>query len=325
MPSVTILVAVYNAAPFLPYCLQSLQRQTFRDIQIICIDDASTDNSPEIINEYAKHDTRIVPVFLDENHGQAYARNIGLQKAKGDIICMVDADDWISSDALELLVAAFDDQTDCVLFEVVKVFDNDTQELYALPPFETLTGKEAFRLSLTWKIHGIYGIRAHIHRLYPYDDSCRTYSDDNTTRLHYLSSRQVRCCKGIYYYRQRSNSVTHQISVRRFDYLRATESMHRQMKDHSIDRQLLHLYENQRWLILVGVYMFYHVHGHQLSDEDRKFGLQELRRCWQLIDRHALTSETTHKFGYYPCCCWTFFRIQEWIYFTLRGFLGKNI
>ena len=323
MPKVSVLVAVYNAVPFLPACLDSLTSQTHRDIQIICVDDASTDGSLSILNDYARRDNRVEVVHLEENGGQAHARNCGLKQADGDIICMVDADDWLSADALEKLVAAFDEQTDCVLFDLRFEYA-DHGAPYQMPHFDILTGKDAFKLSLTWQIHGLYGIRAAIHKAYPYDETCRSYSDDNTTRIHYLNSRRVRCCSGVYHYRQHEASVTHHVSVNRFDYLRANESMRRQMLALRVDDSLLAEYENHRWLNLIDVYMFYHVHGRELSETDRKYGLQELQHTWATIDRRALNKETTAKFGYRPCCLWRLFRWQEWLYFTLRGLLGKN-
>lgn len=323
MPKVSVLVAVYNAGQFLARCLDSLLGQTLSDIQVICVDDASTDGSLRLLNDYALRDMRIDVLRLQDNCGQAHARNVGLSVAKGEVICMVDADDWLSPDALERLYDAFDDTTDCVLFDLVSVYDN-REERYAMPAFTVLTGEEAFRLSLTWKIHGLYGVRADIHRRFPYDETCRLYSDDNTTRIHYLASRRVARCRGIYYYRQHDASATHQVSVRRFDYLRANESMRRQMLEAGVGQKLLAEYENHRWLNLVGIYMFYHVHGKELTSRERRYGRSELYRTWLSIDRTLLNKETTAKFGYRPCQSWRLFRLQEWLYFTLRGLLGRN-
>jgi len=323
MPKVSVLVAAYNAEQFLPRCLDSLLCQTLGDIQIVCIDDASTDASLTLLNQYALRDMRIDVLRMEVNQGQAHARNRGLQIAQGEIICMVDADDWLAPDALQLMYEAFDEETDCVLFDLVSVYD-DREEPYPMTPFTEQTGEEAFRMSLTWQIHGLYGVRADIHRRYPYDETCRLYSDDNTTRLHYLASRKVRCCTGRYYYRQHPQSATHAVSVRRFDYLRANESMRRQMLEMDVDRSLVAEYENHRWLNLVGVYMFYHVHGHELPSADRRYGLSELYRTWLSIDRSLLRKDTSSKFGYRPCRSWRLFRLQEWLYFTLRGLLGKN-
>lgn len=324
MPKISVLVAVYNAEKWLPKCLDSLLSQTYADIQIICIDDGSTDGSLALLHDYAARDDRIEVIALPENGGQAHARNEGLKRAQGDYVCMLDADDWFSPDAFEKAMAAFDRDTDCVLFDVVMWYDDHREELYQMPAFDALTGMDAFMLSLDWQIHGLYMVRAAIHQQHPYDETCRLFSDDNTTRIHYLCSRQVRRCGGRYYYRQHQGSATHGNSVRRFDYLKANESMHRQMQALNVSQKAVDEYENHRWLNMIDVYMFYHVHGRELSPADRKYGFSELCRTWRTIDRRALKKETITKFGYRPCQSWRMFRLQEWLYFTLRGLLGKN-
>lgn len=325
MPKVSVLVAVYNAETFLPQCLDSLEAQTLRDIQVVCVDDASTDGSLSILRERAAADPRFEVISLTENQGQAHARNVGLSRAKGDFICMLDADDWFAPDALERAVEACDEQTDCVLFRVVMAYDDGREEPYPMDPFDVLSGHQAFHLSLSWRIHGLYLVRASIHRQHPYDESCRLYSDDNTTRIHYISSRQVRSCEGCYYYRQHAASATHRSSVRRFDYLRANESMRFQMLQAGVGEEMLAEYENYRWLNLIDVCMFYHVHGDELSQEERRYGLKEIRRVWAAIDRSLLNKKTIAKFGYRPCRSFRLFCLQEWLYFTLRGLLGRNV
>ena len=325
MAKVTVLVAVYNASAYLKECLDSLLNQTLRDIQIICIDDCSTDNSLSILHDYMKADPRIEVIHLDENHGQAFARNEGLKQAKGEYVCFLDADDWYSCDALEQAVNGFSHEgVDTVLFNVSMDYA-DHSEFCPLPDFDSLSGEEAFRMSLTWQIHGVYMVRTSIHQRFPYDTTCRLYSDDNTTRLHYLHSRRVGWCRGVYHYRQHSSSATHQVSVRRFDYLKANESMKSVLLQLKVSRDILSLYENHRWLNLVGVYMFYFVHGKALKEGERQWGLQELHRTWATIDRTLLDQNTTKKFGYRVMPTWTLFRLQEWLYFTLRGFLGKSV
>lgn len=324
MTKVTVLVAVYNASAFLSDCLDSLLNQTLRDIQVICIDDCSTDRSLEILQDYAQRDNRIEVIRLNENHGQAYARNEGLKMAKGQYVCFLDADDWFDKDSLELAVKEFDKEgIDAVLFDVSMDYP-DYSEIYPLPAFDYLDGQQAFKMSLTWQIHGVYMVRMAIHQQFPYDTTCRLFSDDNTTRLHFLNAQRVGRCKGIYHYRQHESSMTHQVSVRRFDYLKANESMKSMLLEQKVSRDILSLYENHRWLNLVGVYMFYFVHGHELKEDERKWGLNELHRVWLTIDRTLLDKKKVRKLGYIPMPFWGLFRLEEWLYFTLRGLLGKN-
>ena len=326
MAKVSALMAVYNAQQWLSASIGSLISQTMTDWQLICIDDASTDGSLALLREWEQRDKRIEVIALPENGGQAHARNIGLKKAQGDYICFLDADDTLSADALQHAVRVFEshERTDCVLFRV-KIVRDGVETPHLSQTFEVLTGVEAFNKSIdNWQIHGVYMIRAALHHQYLYDETCRSYSDDNTTHLHYYHSREVRYCEGIYYYWMHSTSVSHQVSVRRFDYMRANESLKRQLVEIGVSKEILANYENQRWLILIDCYMFYHVHGSELTAEERHYGLSELHRIWATINRTLLKKETTAKFGYRPCLYWFLFRLQEWMYFTLRGFLGKN-
>lgn len=101
-PLVSVIVPIYNVEKYLYKCIDSIVNQTLKDIEIILVDDGSTDNSGKIIDEYAKQDARIVAIHK-ENGGQSSARNIGLEIAKGKYVGFVDSDDWISNDMYELL------------------------------------------------------------------------------------------------------------------------------------------------------------------------------------------------------------------------------
>ena len=130
MSKVSVLVAVYNAEKYLRECLDSLSRQSLRDIQIICVDDASEDHSFDILNEYARSDNRFLVKKMDHNSGQAVARNEGLKYADGDYVCFLDSDDYLSDDALQQMVSVFENhpETDCVLLHLVLIHENGNLE-----------------------------------------------------------------------------------------------------------------------------------------------------------------------------------------------------
>lgn len=104
-PKVSIVVPVYNVEKYLSLCLDSLINQTLKDIEIIVINDGSTDNSLKIIEEYAQKDFRI-KVVNQENAGPSKARNEGLKIAVGEYITFVDSDDWVDNDFIEKLYYA---------------------------------------------------------------------------------------------------------------------------------------------------------------------------------------------------------------------------
>lgn len=100
MPKVSVILPVYNVSEYLHTSLSSLTNQTLQEIEIICINDGSTDNSLEIIKEFAEKDSRIV-VVDKKNEGQGIARNLGITMAKGEYIGFVDPDDWVKPDMYE--------------------------------------------------------------------------------------------------------------------------------------------------------------------------------------------------------------------------------
>ena len=103
MPKVSVIVPCYNVAPYVARCLDSLTNQTLDDIEFICIDDKSTDNTLEILQKYAKQDKRITVIASEKNSGVATTRNKGLEIASGEYIGFVDPDDYIDLDFYEKL------------------------------------------------------------------------------------------------------------------------------------------------------------------------------------------------------------------------------
>ena len=103
MIKVSVIVPVYNVEDYLIECLTSIINQTLKEIEIICIDDCGTDNSINILKEYAKKDDRIKIISHKENKGLGPARNTGIKESKGEYISFIDSDDYISKDYLENL------------------------------------------------------------------------------------------------------------------------------------------------------------------------------------------------------------------------------
>ncbi len=125
MCRVSVVIPVYNVEKWLPACLDSVLSQTLRDIEVICVDDASPDGSGAIMDAYVAKDSRVQAVHLSENHMQGYARNRGLERAKGEYVYFLDSDDMIEPDSLRLLAAAADaDALDAVFFDSRVFFEN---------------------------------------------------------------------------------------------------------------------------------------------------------------------------------------------------------
>ena len=105
---ISVIIPVYNVERYLDKCLESITKQTYKDLEIIVIDDGSTDNSGNICLKWSKLDKRI-KVYHQENNGSANARNYGLNKSHGKYILFIDSDDYISECAIEVLVNEIED------------------------------------------------------------------------------------------------------------------------------------------------------------------------------------------------------------------------
>lgn len=118
---VSIIIPLYNAAKYIEHCLNSLLTQSYVNWEAICINDGSEDNSLELIEKFALKDNRI-KIFSQENKGAAKAREFGLKQAKGNYITFLDIDDTFSDNALEVMVNAFENDTDLIVsgFNIIR-------------------------------------------------------------------------------------------------------------------------------------------------------------------------------------------------------------
>lgn len=125
---ISIIIPVYNVAPYLERCLDSIINQTYKKTEIIIVDDGSTDDSPEICDKYALRDTRI-KVIHKKNGGLSDARNAGISVACGDMIAFVDSDDWVSLNYLQemykQMIAYKADIIECGFVRTAKKVDED--------------------------------------------------------------------------------------------------------------------------------------------------------------------------------------------------------
>lgn len=127
MPKVSIIVPVYNAEKYLQECVNSILNQTLSDLELILVDDGSTDSSPALCDKCAAQDER-VKVIHQTNAGAAVARNNGIKVAQGEYIAFVDSDDWIDTDMYErMLDAAAANDCDLVICDCLKEFDSGSQ------------------------------------------------------------------------------------------------------------------------------------------------------------------------------------------------------
>lgn len=320
----SVLVSVYNAEGTLQRCLDSLLAQTLGEVQIICIDDASTDSSPKILQQYASQHPNIDIVLLKENHGQGYARNQGIPLIRGEYTAFLDSDDYMAHDALENVehVFAQNPETDCVLLNVQYEYPDGHRHGYRsdteVPQksVEVMKGYDAFKASLTWEVHGWYVARTELYRNHPFDDSCHSYSDDNTTMEHYLNSREVRWCTDArYFFVQSPDSCTRGISMRRFDWIRANEILHRKLIAWRMPQDIISLYEEQRYYVLLSCHRLFLQHRASFTKKQQNEIIALLHYAWKNIDTSNLPFSVKFKPFYMPLHpFWWLFNLQQKVY-----------
>ncbi|MCM1338656.1 MAG: glycosyltransferase [Muribaculaceae bacterium] len=238
---ISIIIPVYNAEKFLRRCLDSLINQTLKDIEIICVNDSSTDNSLAILNEYAQIDNRIV-VISQENSGPSEARNRGLDIAKGEYIGFVDSDDWVSLDYFENLYnAAKENNADIAAAGIIKLDERRKREFLT---FKTKTITADFKEnclaldipSKTYVWNKIY-LREKLDK-YNLRFKAGVYYEDMifTTRVLEKLEKIVTVPDIRYYYWKNKNSIVFQKTKKhKEDYKAALKFTKELFKKHNID------------------------------------------------------------------------------------------
>ncbi|MBQ4114338.1 glycosyltransferase family 2 protein [bacterium] len=128
MPTFSIIVPIYNVEKYIIQCLESVLTQTFKDFEILCVDDCGKDKSIEIVEKYQKKDSRIKILKHKKNRGLSAARNTALEVAQGKYIVCLDSDDWLEPNCLEILNKTFTERkTTSVFFDAYR-FNEDFQE-----------------------------------------------------------------------------------------------------------------------------------------------------------------------------------------------------
>ena len=132
MPKISVIIPVYNTEQYLKKCLDSVCKQTFKDIEIICINDCSPDSSLEILKEYQKNDHRIKIIDFKENKGGSAVRNEGIKLAKGEYIGFVDPDDYIDLDFYGKLYYKYSTSADIIKGgDINVIYPNGENEVWA--------------------------------------------------------------------------------------------------------------------------------------------------------------------------------------------------
>jgi len=226
MDLITLIVPIYNVEKYLNRCINSIINQSYTYLEIILIDDGSTDNCPEICEEWKKKDNRI-KVIHKTNGGLSDARNAGLAISSGKYIAFIDSDDWVHKDYVWNLYSAIKkNNADISACDIQIVYDSSNPDIdNSMPNISSYTPEEALETlisgckfrAVAWNklfhkniLRGEWFKEGRYH-----EDEFFTYKILSKAKiLSYVDSK-------LYYYYQRSGSIMNSISIKHFDALEA--------------------------------------------------------------------------------------------------------
>ena len=260
---ISVIIPIYNVEEWLWQCVESVLKQTYDDLEIILVDDGSTDNSPAICDKYVKEDSRI-KVIHKKNGGLSDARNAGIEVSSGEYIFFLDGDDWLHKDALRILVAFAEAKhcdvvqcshwyasKDALLFEYRHLSDSES-------PF-VLNRERAMRQliynkylkNFAWgKLYRTLIIKKH---LFPFD---KYFEDSYWQHLIIHDSKNVGIIPQPYYfYRQRNDSISGVVSFKNLDMIRGMYERLVFINDHYKELSPLayRKFWKAVWLLSVGI------------------------------------------------------------------------
>ena len=214
---ISVIVPVYKVEQYLDRCIKSVINQTYRNLEIILVDDGSPDKCPQICDKWAEADKR-VKVIHKENGGVATARNAGLRIASGLWISFVDSDDWLHHQFFEILMKqACDTKASIIAAEHLrtKQYDSHIEKGLRCVPFENVNIDKVFRnRSIRNYIWGKIYRATLLEGLF--FDECLSYGDDSLYVIRLLLKKDVRICytdEQLYYYYDREESIVNTVSL----------------------------------------------------------------------------------------------------------------
>lgn len=298
MVKISVVVPVYNVGVYLEKCLDSLLAQTLDDIEILCINDGSTDNSLEILQKYAQKDERI-KIFDKENEGQGVGRNIGIKNATGEFIAFVDPDDWVELDMYEKMYTQaknLDSQVVFCDYKKVQEWDGKVTTPHIFRKAVSLTKSKPIKVPVGQNIkkpvlynsflvapsyvwNGIYDASLVKENAIRFADF-RCYEDVMfLVRTIVLAQNISYINIPLYNYRIRKTSTLRSNEERYIDLINITKAV----KDYLLKQGLMDDFEsNFEYFCVSNIYRVYAT----MTIEDYKRNLLEL--CEEVLDEHLL-------------------------------------
>ncbi len=306
MDKISVIVPVYNKEKYLNQCIQSILTQTYKNIELILVDDGSTDKSGDICDEWAKNDARVV-VIHQKNGGVSKARNVGLEKAAGNWVSFIDSDDWLSdslySDAMQAI-----EKWEPDLIEFGYVFTSKEGgvlrgSMHCLPKMQPIDRKTIYEDIISRMVHIKPMDDAYLptwiwNKLYKtdiirengirFDPSIHLWEDGIFTVEYMQYVNSLVCLDGNYYnYRDTPGSLSKEHDPKIFEYIETIYEKYRSIYHANYD------FEN----IVAKEYRFQLIHGTIL----REIKGEKIQHISEIVNR-AFSSKKRQEYfcGFHP-------------------------
>ncbi len=230
MDLVSIIVPIYNTEKYLPKCLDSIINQTYKNIEILLVNDGSPDNSDKIMKEYEQNDNRVKCLYK-KNGGLSDARNYGLRFATGKYVCFVDSDDWVSEFYVEKLVEKItSDKSDIAVCEFDRVYNSkktkNTVNEYDL---------DGFKVPAAWNKIYLKSVIDKYRLKFPVG---KWYEDLTMSSMYIMTCKKKSIVKeSLYFYRQNDNSIMHTFDDRIFQIYDSLELIEKFAKKNNLYKE----------------------------------------------------------------------------------------
>lgn len=279
---ISVIIPVYNTAPYLKRCLDSVLGSTYRNLEVICVNDGSTDESLSILEQYQALDDRVV-VINQNNSGVSAARNTGMAKATGDFITFVDSDDWVHPQMFEMLRNAMGDDVIMAVCTNKQVRHQEPMELLgAVPPVRKYPSlRDAYHKDSSI----IFCVWAHLYRTeiligMRFDETLTVLEDTFFNLM--LAAKPGKCAfveESLYLYFQRDASAIHTASWEKyFEMLEIY--IQRAKKENSILQSVIYEYAVKRAFAYRYEFMFIEEHN-QAAKAARACIREAVKEMWR--------------------------------------------
>ena len=284
-PLISVVIPVYNGALYLDKTFKSLMDQTYKNFEVIFVNDSSTDNSLSLLEKYSQFSKKI-KVFTKPNGGFASkAVNYGLKYASGKYFMYSSQDDLFSPNLLEKNIQrALETDADSIV-PYMRYYHDETNNQHGISGINgdinrEINGREAFTLSLDWTIHGFALWSMELVRKVGIAETGLN-SDEYSTRMLFFNSKKVVFSDGVFYYRQQPNAITRKWNLAQLDYVTTCNQLEMFLVENNFGEK--EIQKNRKCLSgeLIRIIRLYKSASATMSIQQRIDALQTIKEAYE--------------------------------------------